>query len=79
MTPHIGDIAFRDVCIREMETVTIMTSVSQDTAMDSIGTASGVSQNRIVGTSVSHDTDMGGTECSSDPRQVLPTAVDGCV
>ena len=51
-----------------------MTGASQDKAMNSIGTASGVSQDRTVSDRVSQDTDGGGgTECSSDPRQVVPT------
>ena len=63
MTSRIGGIAL-NVHIRETEMVVIMTGASQDKGMDSIGTASGVSQDRskIAGNSVSQDTDMGGTE-----------------
>ena len=51
-----------------------MTGASQDKAMNSIGAASGVSQDRIVSDSVSQVTDGGGgTESSSDPSQIVPT------
>ena len=80
MTSRIGDVAL-NVCIRETEMVVIMTGASQDKDMDSIGAASGVPQDRSFSNSVSQDTDTGGgTECSSDPSQMVPTALGGlCV
>ena len=61
-----------NVCIRETEMVVIMTGASQDKGMDSICTASGVSQDRSFRNSVSQDTGMGGgTECLSVTGQEL--------
>ena len=71
MTSRIGGVAL-NVCIRETEMVVIMTGASQDKGMDSIGAASGVSQDRSFSNSVSQDTGMGGgTECLSDTGQEL--------
>ena len=80
MTSRIGGVAL-NVHIRETEMVAIMTGASQDKDMDSVGTASGVPQDRIFSNSVSQDTDTGeGTERPSDPSQMVPTALSGlCV
>ena len=71
MTSCIGGVVL-NVCIRETEMVVIMTGASQDKGMDSIGTASGVSQDRSFSNSVSQDTGMGGgIECLSVTGQEL--------